>query len=413
MPGRVRLRGRLALGSAALAAVAASFAVAPVDAAVAATDEECTQFHTDEIAADQDLHARLGVDAAWELTRGDGVTVAVVDSGIQGSNRHFAGAIRGGHTTYEGGEGDRSATIDIGDHGTVVAGIVAAREAGDSVLEGVAPEADLLSARVFQAVDQQGLASPSERTIADGIVWAVDQGAQIINVSMSGGQPGPYQAAIRHAERNGALIVASAGNRNSQESDAIDPTFYPAAFDSPNVLAVSGVTMEGEWSAESSYASDYVDVVAPGGGFLMTLPAGGDCVLNGPNSSWATAVVSGVAALVASAHPDETPAQWAHRIMATAQRADPSRHSTQTGWGEVRPYEALTFIDDGTALGPESPEHPRESVPEPVPAPIVLTPQEDPLQTARAAIAWTAMGGLTISLIALIVGRLGTRRRGR
>ena len=117
----------------------------------------------------------------------------------------------------------------------------------------------------------------------------------------------------------------------------------------------------GAYAADASFASEFVDVVAPGSQVDTTYLDVGDCTLDDghPSSSYATGYVSGVAALIASAYPDESPEQWAYRIMVTAMRADPSARTDETGWGEIRPYEALSFIDDGTAPGPDSPSHER------------------------------------------------------
>ncbi|GAA3659499.1 S8 family serine peptidase [Microbacterium marinilacus] len=355
---------------------------------------------------------RLGLESAWEVTRGDGVVVAVVDSGVQARNAHFASALTEGTTTFSGGD----AGADVYGHGTLVAGLIAARRVEGSGAVGVAPEAQIMPVRVYEAdadtAEREGLAAPSADGIASGIRWAADHGADIINVSLSMGDADPaLVSAVEHARSQGALVVASAGNRKTADAENPPTEFYPAQL--PGVLAVSGVTSDGEWDASSSFRGEHVDVVAPGQSMLSAFISGGDCVVNteSPSSSYATALVSGVAALVAAAHPEEGPDEWAFRIMASAQRSDPRSRADTTGWGEVRPFEALNLVDDGTLAGPASPLHGPAPETSTAPDPIGLDIPADPADPARAAVGWALLIGGAASLIALLVGRLGDVRR--
>lgn len=409
---------RPVLASAVALALGGGLLVGPATPAVAQTDEPCLQIQPLIEGSGNALIDRLGLERAWQHTRGDGATVAVIDSGVDGDNVHLQGAIAGAWCTFrptaEQLKSDNPQEDLLG-HGTAAAGIIAARPVDGSDVVGIAPEADVLAIRAFQTDDTENdrAVGPTTRAIADAIRVAADRGADIISLSLS--QPLPdasMQNAIAYARARGALVVASAGNRATSDDDPAQPR-YPAAYD--GVLGVSALTADGQWDPAASFVGGTVDVVAPGQGLLAPWCGGGDTVLGEQvSSSWATAVVSGIAALVAAAHPDETPDQWAHRIMATALRTTPGERKDTIGWGEARPYEALVFIDDGSAPGPESPTHDRPTDLVVDAEAVRIEPPRDPLAATRATVAWTLLGSVVVSLTALVIGSLrrsGVRRR--
>jgi membrane-anchored mycosin MYCP len=206
--------------------------------------------------------------------------------------------------------------------------------------------------------------------------------------------------------------VASAGNRTA-DPDAPDGPRYPAAY--PGVLGVTA-TDEAGHATDDSFHGPHVDVAAPGVNVLTTFHAAGDCMLAGgaAASSWATAYVSAAAALIAERHPDESPAEWAFRLEVTAARSDPGARDDQLGWGTVQPTEALLFVDDGSAPGPDSPTHPRpvEQV-EAAPA-LDMTVPTSPLTAARRDAMWWVLAGVTGVLLVVLAARVvGLRRRAR
>lgn len=364
------------------------------------------------------LIERLGLDEAWTFNRGKGVTVAVVDSGVEAGNVHLKGALVPGHSTF--GDGSAPADDDLFGHGTAIAGIIAARRVEGSGVVGVAPEAKIMPVRAFQAAPEDGqssseLAVPSAKTVSDGIRWAAEHGAEIINVSLSDDRSADqYRSAVAFAHSRGALVIASAGNRNTADPNQPDPQhFYPGELD--GALAVAGLLKDGTWDAASSFAGEHVDIAAPGQAIPSTYISGGDCVFNADSasSSYATAVVSGAAALVAAQFPDESPDQWAFRLQQSAKRVSPDERTDTVGWGEVRPAEALALIDDGTLPGPPSAVHPAPSR-TPIPdRTISIDPVEDPLAAARAIVGWTLGVGATISVITILLARGRTRSRSR
>ncbi|MBK5250929.1 MAG: S8 family serine peptidase, partial [Actinomycetales bacterium] len=335
------------------------------------------------------------------------VVVAVVDSGVNTANAHLRDAVTGGVNVVRPQE---PATVDAYGHGTTTGGIIAARRVDGSGLVGVAPAASLLVARVFYGEDEQserdGVADSPER-IAAGIRWAAENGARIINVSMSTTADLPeLHAAVDAATTNGALVVASVGNLGTSEVQADVPR-YPAAY--PGVLAVTGVGLDGTWVPGTAVRGEYVDVAAPGQDVLSAFAGGGDCRFDGsaPSTSWATAYVSGAAALVAARYPHEAPAQWAHRLMVTASRTQPWERDDQVGWGIIQPYEALIFVDDGSAPGPQSPVFERADPPPAATSAIDLSETSDPMIPARQLVMWWLLGGAAFLCIVMLLARMG------
>lgn len=389
--------------------------VGPTTGPTADADQQCTPGQRLFTAAPSYLIKRLGLDQAWALSRGRGVVVAVVDSGVDARNAHLAGALVPGFTSF--GDGSVPATADVAAHGTAVAGLIAARQVDGSGVVGIAPEARIMPIRAFESAPEPGgssreLTPPSAASVAAGIRWAADHGAKIINVSLSDSQSAEqYRSAVAHARSRGALVIASAGNRKTADPNRPDPAhFYPGEL--PGALAVAAVMKDGAWNADSSFAGPHVDIAAPGQSMPSAYISGGDCVFNGDSasSSYATAVVSGAAALVASRFPNESPDQWAFRLTQSAMRVSPGARSDTIGWGEVRPAAALALADDGKLPGPPSPAH---RVPTPTPAPpqvIDISPVADPLDPARAIVGWGFGAGATISVILLLLARARSRR---
>ncbi|TDE88022.1 peptidase S8 [Occultella glacieicola] len=385
--------------------------VAPAHAT--SSSQDCSTDTPALVAASPPAFDALGVRQAWELATGAGTVVAVVDSGVNVANVHLREGVLPGVNLVRGTD---PATTDAEGHGTVAASVIAARGVEGSGLMGVAFEAEILPVRVYYATSEeaqeQGVALTADR-IAAGIRWAAENGADVINVSLSTTENVPAMAeAVRVATANGALVVASAGNRETS-TVAEDVPRYPAAY--PGVLGVSAVDVNGAWVPGASYTGEWVDVVATGQQVPAAFHWAGDCVQAPgdalPSSSWATAYVSGAAALVAQAHPGETPDQWAHRLMVTASRSQPADRDDRVGWGLVQPVAAIEFIDDGSAPGPASPIHP---APEPAPAPtsgIDLSPIEDPMAPTRAIALWWMIGGVAFGALVVLIARLGSARR--
>lgn len=359
--------------------------------------------------------AMLQGDRLSTTAGGAGVLVAVVDSGVDTANAHLADAIAGG-TDLVTGSGTGSTDTD--GHGTAIAGIIAARRVDGSGVVGIAPQARILVVRVFTSSSDEARKAgtgPTPARVAAGIRYAAAARARVINVSLSTTtDDADLRAAVDYATAAGSLVVASAGNRDTSDSDQ-DGARYPAAY--PGVLAVAAVNAAGAPDAASIHGP-HVGIAAPGSKVLTSATGSGDCLYAADaaaaaESSFATAYASGAAALVAAAHPDETPAQWAYRLEATAVRPDPDARDDEIGWGVVQPYEALTLVPGGAVRGPANPfvnaTRPAVQVRGGPPA---LVPDGAPWATSRhlGAIA-VIVGAATLGILGPVMV-LRRRRRG-
>ncbi|WLQ32847.1 type VII secretion-associated serine protease mycosin [Streptomyces castrisilvae] len=303
----------------------------------------------DTIRAQQWGLDALHTDRAWQTTRGKGVTVAVVDTGVDGSLPDLAGQVLAGKDMIGFGavRGDKAWAR----HGTAMAGIIAGRGHGEGRADGVlgiAPEARILPVRVILEASDPARAE-ARRTrgtaLADGIRWAADHGADVINLSLGddseSAHPEPGEdAAVQYALKKGAVVVASAGN-GGEKGDHIS---YPAAY--PGVIAAAAVDRYGT-HASFSTRRWYATVSAPGDDIVVPAPDRKYYVEWG--TSAAAAFVSGAVALVRSAHPGLSPAQIRKLLTDTARDAPASGRDDARGYGIVDPAAA---IEAGAALRP-------------------------------------------------------------
>ncbi|MFK4788848.1 S8 family serine peptidase [Microbacterium sp. ZW T5_56] len=330
----------------------------------------------------------LQAERSWKITRGGGVLVAIVDSGINAADPRLAPRMAGGVNLVHDGTDPRGYTDQLG-HGTAIAGIIAAQPDSRSALVGLAPDVRLYSVRVYantgEEADKAGF-GPDVLRLAAGIRAAADSGAQIINVSMSTPFFSPeIDEAVAYAERKGALLVASGGNVEASDTEitigdtqaeAADER-YPAG--SPGVLGVTATTVPGDTVTDASIHGPHIALAAPGQGVLTLGLNTGDCFFNDdPKSSWSTAYASAAAALVAAAYPRESREEWAYRLTATALRGDPDARDDQVGWGIVQPAAALALLPGPDTRGPVSPFVPRqEATTTPSPETIVIAGPSD------------------------------------
>lgn len=293
----------------------------------------------------------INVREAWKTTRGEGVTVAVLDTGVDGTHPDLAGSVLEGEDLV--GFGAERGDDAWARHGTAMAGIIAGHGhgPGDSKgVLGVAPEVEILPVRVLleeDDPDQEKARRTRGGALAEGIRWAVDNGADVINLSLGddsdSAHPDAQQdAAVRYALSKGVIVVASAGN-DGKDGDHIS---YPAAY--PGVIAVAAVDQTGE-RAPFSTRGWYATVSAPGKDVIIIEPD--RLYYEGWGTSAAAAFVSGAAALVTAAHPDLTPAQVKQLLADTAQNTPPGGRSDALGTGIVDPAAA---IEMGATVEPQS-----------------------------------------------------------
>lgn len=382
-------------------------------APASAADEACTPGNVvfaPERPSGLDL---LQADAAWQRSTGEGVVVAVVDSGIDVDNPHLTAAVIGGINLV--GDGERADGLsDPHGHGTAIAGQIAAQPVAGSGVVGLAPDARLLSVRVFRGTDEEAVRSgfgPTTERLAAGIRYAATHGADIINVSLSDyDDSDELRAAVDAAATVGSLVVASAGNRATTGQTADGPR-YPAGYSGS--IGVTASNAVGTVTDDSIHGPQ-VDVAAPGADVLTAATGAGDCVYgaDAPSSSFATAYVSGAAALVAAAHPDEGPDGWSYRLMASAARVDPDRRDDVNGWGLIQPANAIDLLPDSTTRGPASPFFDTAgSAVRMTAAPVAESTESEPFAPTALATALVAIVGAALLATIGAVALLRRRRR--
>jgi type VII secretion-associated serine protease mycosin len=379
-----------------------------VDGVAADADDACT---AENAALAPGTPAALGMLQAGltaPLATGAGRIVAVVDSGVDATNPHLRGVVLPGLDLVERGGDGRE---DAYGHGTAIAGLIAAQRVDGSGVVGLAPGARILPVRVFRSLDDADVTAgdgPRADRIAQGIVWAAEHGATIVNVSLSTTEDSPaLRQAVATAVAHGALVVASAGNVTTASAGETDGERYPAGY--PGALGVTAVDPSGV--VADSFHGPQVAVAAPGEAVVTSAARGLDCTYSpsSASASFATAFASAAAALVAERFPQSGPATWAYRLEATASRPSPERRDDTRGWGLIQPYDALTAVLDGTTPGPENPDAARVG-PAPAPAVAVRTDAVTaPLAGTQRIAAWLGVGGAAVLVPLALLARV---RRG-
>lgn len=382
MIARVGLAALFLLGSSAAPAAAASPPQAPAVVRQASAPVRCTPEAGTARISQSWAQRRLDFTKVWGLTRGEGVTVAVIDSGVDVRHRQLAVSRQIDLT----GTGHR----DCVGHGTAVAGIVAARPRAGVPFHGIAPGVRLVSLK--QSNDTTG----DVGVLAKAIVKAAELGVDVINVSMQTTDQPDLKAAVQYALAQDIVVVAAAGNVEPGEKS---PQVYPAAYE--GVLSVGSVTEDGRKS-DFSNARNKVSVLAPGQNLVSTW-TGGFYRTDLEGTSFAAPYVAGVAALVRARHPRLTQEQVRWRIERTADGAV----GDGTGAGVVNPWLAVTqvLVSEQIALAP----------PEPAPLPANVVTKVPPVDQRAVTIASSvAVGALTLAGVS-IAGRVFVprgRRRG-
>lgn len=271
-------------------------------------------------------HQIIGTEEAWNVTTGsNNVVVAVIDDGIDLHHRDLKNQIIAPYDVVL----NSTSRITMGEHGTHVSGIIASMMNNGVGGAGIAPNVKIMPINVFDG--ENALYSD----VITGIQYAIDHGADIINLSIGGTEPSDIlNNAIQRAYKAGILIIAAAGNEGENMYD------YPAAYD--HVLAVSATDSSDRIADFSNYGAD-IDLAAPGTDIYSTLPHNKYEFMSG--TSMATPVVAGVAALVWSANPSLTNAQIEERLYETADDLGPAGKDIFYGYGRINASKAVKVVD--------------------------------------------------------------------
>jgi len=271
----------------------------------------------------------MQVEQMWKVTKGEGVKIAVLDSGVNPNTPSLKGQVLADEVPKSVAYG---ATDDYLGHGTSMAELIVGTGA-DGGIKGLAPGAKVVPYRVRMLWEIVGEEADKETPPDVALKAAADSDAKIINMSFGGMSSAESEAAVKYAASKGKLLVASVGN------DGVPS--LPAMY--PYVLGVGAADSNYKVSKSSKESSDgYTDLVAPG----VNVPSWCDETFRSYCQSWgssqATALVSAAAALIWSAHPDWTVNQVTRALLDTAGRGWPKDEpSKYAGYGFIRPRVVL------------------------------------------------------------------------
>jgi type VII secretion-associated serine protease mycosin len=329
-----------------------------------------------------------GFTRAWAISQGQGIKVAVIDTGIDASHPALEGVVVGG--TDVSGLGSADGLTPVGQnsyHGTMVASLLAGRgniaDSSEGVI-GTAPKAQLLS--VSMAFGVEGVDTDAQ--LAKGIIWAVDNGARVINLSLTRNSvswPQSWDEAFLYAFENDVVIVAAVGNR----LDGTEQVSAPATI--PGVIAVAGVDINAEASELSSTSGFTIGVTAPSEELVAAYPGGEYRIWSG--TSGAAPIVSGMVALIRSLYPEMDAANVVNRVIQSAIKVGFDTYSSAYGYGLIDAENALL------AEVPEVTNNPlgslsewvrlyREQAPEETAPGEIVTPIETPVEAIEAPIGF-------------------------
>ncbi|MEV4537343.1 S8 family serine peptidase [Asanoa sp. NPDC049518] len=325
----------------------------------------------------------LDVGRAHQVTRGTGVIVGLVDTGVDGTHPDLQRSVLPGIVIDPSGRGD--GTTDQSGHGTAMAGLIAGHGRGSHGVLGIAP-----ASKVLPIVDTASGDLTSPNLTADGINWAIDHGATVVNVSASGGPTIKLQRAVERALRENVVVVAAAGNAPSPIIG------FPANY--PGVLAVGASDRDGAVAGVSVRGAGMV-LLAPGVDIMTTRLQ--SAYGAGTGTSDSAAIVSGAVALVRSRFPHLSAVEVIHRLTATAtDKATPGRDEAY-GYGVLNIVAALTA--DVPPLSPSAPATTTSAAAAP-------DGGQPPQRSAIGIVALVGAGVLIGGFILIVLAR---RHRGR
>jgi type VII secretion-associated serine protease mycosin len=359
---------------------------------------------------------QYGVTTAWNTTKGAGVTIAIIDTGVDSSHIDLKGSVTAG--TDVSGIGASNGQKPIGtssEHGTMVASLAAGRgHDGTAGVIGTAPAAKLLSISIGFGAGTRS----SDDQIADAVRWAVDHGADVINMSLTRNSlewPESWDDAFLYAFEHDVVVVAAAGNRGSGTTEVGAPATIPG------VLVVGGVDRNGKASFDASSQGITIAVSAPSEDLVGAAPGGG--YYSWAGTSGATPIVAGIVALVRAAHPELDAANVINRITATAKSPGVKVPSPIYGYGLVDAAAAVSADVPSVTASPAqelkdwihlhrraavSPSPtPIETAPgTPSPTPVPQAGPADPRGTLLPTVAQLRDVGIPLLVYAVFLGLL-------
>lgn len=354
--------------------------------------------------AEQAQLKSINAPAAWRVSRGRGVTVGVLDTGVDASAADLSGSVSIGPDYTQGADPPAYQPPHL--HGTFIASLIAGHGSGPGRaggIIGVAPAARVLSVRVILDDQEPGVGPYNTNprfadAIGRGIRYAASHGAAVINMSLGSVEPTrAMQAALAYAASRGVVVVASAGNSGAV-SQSYTPYSYPASF--AGVLSVAAVNESGARAAFSDRNSSVV-LSAPGVEVIGSGPGG--TYLQASGTSPAAAFVAGVAALIRSAYPRLSPAQVEQAMISSAARRPAAGYSPATGFGEVDAAAALRAAGLLSRASPEAGLAAGRHFGGAAPGPVQVTHRDEARIAALGGIGAAGAAGFLAALAVLTV----------
>lgn len=342
-----------ALGAIALAAgLATAGAVGTANAASARDEPSCSSppLTGPVIAQPSTQQLTLAPDRIWSATAGQGVSVAVLDTGVDTAHPQLREVVS--PYGWDMVDDRPGGALDCAAHGSAVASVIAAHGVDGTRFVGLAPGVGITSIRVAEQASGPGRAPADPAALAAAIRWAVEAEADVINISVLSADAEELRSAVQFARERDVVVVASAGAGGNAPPRGAQVTAYPAAY--PEVISVAGVDASGTRLADAPPA-EHVDLAAPGTDVLAALPGSGHAVFAG--SDMATPMVSAAAALVRAAYPAMSAQEVQDRLVATA---DVVPDAVGSGYvrGMVDPYRAVAEVLPGQHAPRELPTMP-------------------------------------------------------
>ncbi|WP_445366808.1 S8 family serine peptidase [Methylomonas sp. BW4-1] len=305
---------------------------------------------------------------AWDVSKADGITIAILDSGVDGSHPDLAAHIVPGWNAVDSG----SVTTDINGHGTAVAGAAAAVTNNASGVAGVAWNAKIMPIRITN--DASGYAYWSD--VARGLSWAADNGADVANLSYAASDSAAVVSAAQYMRSKGGLVLVAAGN------DGLDPGFA----DNVNLIAVSA-TDTNDVKASFSNFGKYIDVAAPGVSIATTNKGGTYAAWYG--TSLATPVAAGVVALIQAANPKLTPDNVEKILKSSADKVSGVNFDLNYGYGRINAANAIKTAINTVSVDTQAPTA------------AIMSPSAGSVVSGLASVAVSASDNVSVSQVSL------------
>jgi len=265
---------------------------------------------------------KIQATTAWGTTRGDEITIAILDSGVDANHADLAGKLVAGWNFYD----NNSNTSDVYGHGTKVAGAAAATTDNAMGVASVAGNARIMPIRI---TDTSGMGYTS--MMAKGLTWAADRGVRVANISFGGAGSSTVQSAAQYLKNKGGLLIMAAGNSGSESTIAPSDT----------LVVVSGTTSSDARASWSSYGR-FVDVAAPGAGIWTTVRGGSYSAVSG--TSFASPVTAGVVALMMAANPVLSPSDIEKHLFSSSVDLGSAGVDKYYGYGRINAAAAVLAV---------------------------------------------------------------------